>query len=229
MPTGRSELAPKVMGKIGRTILLVLAGALVLNACGGGSDEDNERPAHDPGASETVSPSTSPGRPSLTASERRRVAIAAAVFDAIYLEQLGDQPSDAYGRVILNTLICGIPWESPGHPESGGVMPAWGEDAVCQEPFSPEEQASLLTALADLPDVTFTSEPDEVADRLLDGDLAGIGVFLSLGPIEGVGRRVEVPAKAECGLRCMRWGTFVVERGADGWEVTGKTGPFGMA
>lgn len=220
--------------KIRRTILLLSVVAVLLASCGAGTDEEQDAqrpgaPATSPGVTAGVLPSSASGNSSPSGPVERRVAISAAVFDGIYRQQIGDRPSDAYGQVILNALICGIPWEASGHPESEGVMPAWSEDALCQEPLSAEEQASLLSALADLPEVMFTSEPDEVADRLLNGDLVGTGVLLSLGPIEGAGGRVEVPATAGCGLNCWRWTTFVVERRADGWEVTGTTGPSAMA
>lgn len=160
--------------------------------------------------------------------ERRRVEISGAVFRALYDAELGGQPDDAFGVVVMNEQICGVTFSVPGHP-ANDLVAGRGEGEICQESFSAEEQATLLGALRDLPGVRFTSEPEEVGDRLVDGDLAGIGLLLSLGPIEGTGDRVEVPARSACGGRCGRWMTFVVERGDGGWAVTGTTGPFGMA
>lgn len=218
MPTGRSEPEREALGTIRRTILLVVAGALVLAACDGGPDAGVERPDHGPAAPESASPSASPGRPSLTASERRRVAIAAAVFDAIYRDEMGDRPEDRYEQVFLNARICKVTREFPGGDmELVPVDAAEGE--VCHASFTSDEQVALLTALPGLPNAAFTLEPGEVGERILEGDLAGNGVLLSMGPIEGSGARVEVLALEYCGGLCARWMSYVLKRGDDGWEV----------
>ena len=53
--------------------------------------------------------------------------------------------------------------------------------------------------------------------------------MLLVGPVQGVGDRVQVPAGSFCGHLCAQWMTVVVERRGDEWEVTGFTGPVGMA
>jgi hypothetical protein len=201
-----------------RTVLLLSVAALLLASCGSETDEGQD-------AQPTGAPQAS-----ASGSAGRRIAISGAVFEALYEAELGDQPEGTYGQVILNEQICGFTLVPPGHPDKSDVVQGvWGEDTVCQEPFSSEEKTALVAALPDLPGVWFTPEPGEVIDRIMDGDLAGIGVLLSLGPIEGAGPRVEVPARSSCGLQCGRFVTFVAERGHDGWEVTGTTGLSGMA
>jgi hypothetical protein len=162
--------------------------------------------------------------------DERRVGIYGAVFEAVYRAELGDPPWHAFEQVILNDRICGVRRTFPGHPELGVVVVAgYGERAVCEDQFTPDEQAALLAALSDLPNAGFTSDPEEVGDRIAEGDLGGIGVLLLVGPIRDLGDHVEVPAGAFCGHLCAKWMTFVVERRNDGWEVTGTTGPVGMA
>jgi hypothetical protein len=160
----------------------------------------------------------------------RRVGIYGAVFEAIYNEELGDPPWHAFEQVILNDSICWVSRDFQGHPEVGEVIVAgYGEDVTCLDSFSRGEQAALLAALPGLPNARFTSEPEEVGERIADGDLGGIALMLLVGPIQGVGDRVQVPASSVCGHLCGGWMTFVVERLGVEWKVTGFTGPVGMA
>lgn len=155
----------------------------------------------------------------MAASERRRVAIASVVFDTLYRDELGDRPDDTYEQVFLNARICKVTREVPGHADMELVPVGAVEGEVCQAPFTPDEQTVLLAAPSGLPNATFTLESGQIGERILEGDLAGTGILLSIGPIEGSGARVEVLASTYCGGTCARWMSYVLEHGDDGWEV----------
>ena len=54
--------------------------------------------------------------------------------------------------------------------------------------------------------------------------LMGRGTIYWVGPIQGEGDRVSVPASYLCGGLCAAGQTEVVERSGTAWKVTGATG-----
>lgn len=122
-----------------------------------------------------------------------------------------------FDPVLIDERIC-----------AGAGDPMAKIGAPCDERFTAEEQAALLAALSDLPGVRFVSDGDAVTKRIFDGELKGAGL-LGVGPIGGDVDRVEVPGSSYCGGLCGHWMTLVVERGEDGWTVTGTTGPVAIS
>jgi hypothetical protein len=122
-----------------------------------------------------------------------------------------------FDPVLIDDRICA----GTGDPMSETTDP-------CTERFRDAEQTALLTALADLPHVAFVHDADRVTQRIFDGKLQGAGL-LSVGPPDGDGDRVEVPGEAYCGGLCGHWMTLVVERGPEGWLVSGTTGPVAIS
>ncbi len=120
-----------------------------------------------------------------------------------------------YDPIFIDEWIC----EGAGDPA--------GQE-MCTERFGEAEQGALLEALADLPSVRLVADADRIVDRIFGGEVEG-GALIRVGPISGDGDRVEVPASAYCGGLCGHWMTLVVERSGDTWEVTGTTGPIGIA
>jgi hypothetical protein len=122
-----------------------------------------------------------------------------------------------FDPVLIDDRICA----GAGDPMSETTDP-------CTERFRDAEQTALLTALADLPHVAFVHDADRVTQRIFDGKLQGAGL-LAVGPLDGDGDRVEVPGEAYCGGLCGHWMTLVVERGPEGWAVSGTTGPVAIS
>jgi hypothetical protein len=122
-----------------------------------------------------------------------------------------------FDPVLLDARIC---------PDAGDV----GAEAEqpCREAFTEAEQAAILSELADLPNVRFVADAERITERIFEGGLQGAGL-LSVAEIDGDGDRVEVGGSAYCGGLCGHWMTLVVERGADGWAVTGTTGPVAIS
>jgi hypothetical protein len=122
-----------------------------------------------------------------------------------------------FDPVLIDDRICA----GTGDPMSETTDP-------CTERFLDAEQTALLTALADLPHVAFVHDAARVTQRIFDEKLQGAGL-LAVGPLDGDGDRVEVPGEAYCGGLCGHWMTLVVERGPDGWAVSGTTGPVAIS
>jgi hypothetical protein len=123
-----------------------------------------------------------------------------------------------FDPVLLDERIC---------PDTGDISDD-AEQQTCRETFTEAEQAAILSELADLPNVRFVADAERISERIFEGDLQGAGL-LSVAEIDGDGDRVEVGASAYCGGLCGHWMTLVVERGADGWAVTGTTGPVAIS
>lgn len=140
-----------------------------------------------------------------------RVEIYIAVFRALAETERWFDP------VLLDDRIC---------PDAGDV--GTGEPAPCEERFTPAEQAAILAGLSDLPGVRFVDDAERVRDRIFQGEFDGVGL-LSVGAMEGDGDRVEVGGSSYCGSLCGHWMTLVLQRGPDGWTVTGTTGPVAIA
>jgi hypothetical protein len=85
----------------------------------------------------------------------------------------------------------------------------------------------FLSAAADLPDVEFVPERDAVvvgAGSAGPGHVKNEGVLITLGPIEGSGKRVEVGNSLWINGLAGQWLTYVLELQDDVWRITGTTG-----
>jgi len=154
------------------------------------------------GGGPTEPPAVDPDRVEIYSSAFRELAATEGWFDP----------------VLLDERIC------PDSGEVGGDA----EEQPCREAFTEAEQAAILAELADLPNVRFVADSERITERIFEGDLQGAGL-LSVAEIDGDGDHVEVGGSAYCGGLCGHWMTLVVERGAEGWAVTGTTGPIAIS
>jgi hypothetical protein len=176
---------------------------VLVGGCGG-SDRDAKLAA--------TAPPTVTSVPS--ANEERMVAIYEAVVRRLVKQDntFGGEPSP-FRKVFLLDAPAG----NAGHPT---------DETLRSEPFSEAVRRGLRTALTDLPPVQFvtTSEEGRTRDRYGNPQPREAGVIITLGPITGSGDRVRVPNGLWCGGACGQWLTYVVNRTADGWRVSGNTG-----
>lgn len=116
----------------------------------------------------------------------------------------------------------------------------WIHDQLCADAHeaAPADRCSPMSAdlqgaLSDrLPTAVFIDDPASIQERYMEGDLAmgdAGGTIWYLGPIDGSGDRVEVPASYWCGGLCASGTTHVVELVDGAWEVTGSVGPVWMS
>jgi hypothetical protein len=151
------------------------------------------------------------GGPTGPSVDRDRVEIYASAFRALA------ETEGWFDPIFLDERIC---------PSAGDVMSE--TDEPCHETFTDAEKAAVLAELDDLANVRFVSDAERVQDRIFEGRLEGAGL-LTVGEIDGDGDRVEVSGSAYCGGLCGHWMTLVVERGAEGWTVSGTTGPVAIS
>lgn len=108
----------------------------------------------------------------------------------------------------------------------GAGRPVWPPRKP-RRTFSDEVKAGLAAALAELPPVIFVRT--RASALAGSGQVERGGVLMTLGPIVGSGRRVEVGASLWLGGRAAGWLTYVVRRQGGAWRVTGMTGPIAIA
>ena len=93
-----------------------------------------------------------------------------------------------------------------------------------------EIRAGIEKALADVAAVEFIADRESVIGPFEEGGrVQNGGILLTLGPIRGEGERVEVPASSYIGNLAGSWQTWVVELRAEGWQVTGTSGPVAVS
>jgi len=120
-----------------------------------------------------------------------------------------------FDPVLLDDRIC------PAIGDPGGM-------GSCGERFTEAEQAAILAELGDLPGIRFVPDAERIQDRIFSGGLSGAGL-LTVGAIDGDDQRVTVAGRSYCGGLCAHWMTLVLRNQANGWTVTGTTGPIGIA
>jgi hypothetical protein len=104
-----------------------------------------------------------------------------------------------------------------------------------RDPFSHDvkDGVRFLARLRDLPPVQFVPERDSVVVGTRSGSSPGHvkngGVLISLGPIEGNGRRVRVGNSLWINGLAGQWLTYVLEQRDGHWNVTGTTGPMAIS
>jgi hypothetical protein len=102
-----------------------------------------------------------------------------------------------------------------------------GGHGECADAFSPAEQDALLRALVDVPEVRFVEHTEALTQRIFEGKEHG--QIVRVGPIVERDGRVEVAASHYCGGLCGGGSVWVVERGEDGWTVTGPAPGHGVS
>jgi hypothetical protein len=111
--------------------------------------------------------------------------------------------------------------------DPGAADPQAGEAGT---PFPQGLKEDILELLEGLGRVEFVAEPDSVIGPQEDGGrIEGGGILLTLGPIEGTGDRVEVPASSYLANLAGSWQTWVVALQGDVWRVSGTAGPVATA
>jgi hypothetical protein len=158
------------------------------------------RPGSDPGSA---------GEP--TDPDSTRVEIYSSAFRALA------ETEGWFDPVLLDERIC---------PDVADFEA--GDPTPCEERFTEAEQAAILEALSDLPNVRFVADAERMRDRIFEARLEGAGL-LSVGPIEGDDERVTVGGQSYCGGLCAHWLTLVIQHGPDEWTVTGTTGPVAIS
>jgi hypothetical protein len=97
-----------------------------------------------------------------------------------------------------------------------------------KESFSEDVKGGLQEKLADLPPITFVRERSSVIEGDKGGSSTGHvinnGVLLTLGPIVGSERRVEVGSNLWIDGLAGLWISYVVQQTAGEWKLTGTTG-----
>jgi hypothetical protein len=163
------------------------------------------------GGLRTDGPGSGAGATGPTGPDRDRVEIYSSAFRALA------ETEGWFDPILLDERIC---------PAAGDVMAETEEP--CGETFTEAEQAAILAELDDLANVRFVGDAERVEARIFEGNLEGAGL-LTVGEIDGDGDRVQVGGSAYCGGLCGHWMTLVVERGTDGWTVSGTTGPVAIS
>src|SRR5262245_22369151 len=147
--------------------------------------------------------------PEPTGPDPTRVEIYTAAFRSLADTEGWFEP------VLLDDRIC----PSIGDP---------GGKGSCQVRFTEAEQAAIVAELDDLPGIRFVHDAERIQDRIFSGGLSGAGL-LTVGAIDGDDERVTVGGRSYCGGLCGHWMTLVLRNQADGWAVTGTTGPVAIS
>ena len=103
----------------------------------------------------------------------------------------------------------------------------WRKMWKIAQPFSEQVRRGLRKELRALPPITFISgaRAQRMGEKGMDAGIKGMGVILSVGPIDGEGSRVEVSNSLWCGGLCGQWMTYVLKSSDGRWRITGTTGP----
>jgi hypothetical protein len=109
---------------------------------------------------------------------------------------------------VLDHAVAGV--GGPGSPAAGGG------------PISPAVRRALTRALADVGRLTFVPSPDAVmVDRDGCTHVRDQGILITLGPLDGVGGRVQVGVYGFVACLGASSMTYRVERTPGGWRVAG--------
>jgi len=153
------------------------------------------------------------GGPSPGPEEDRDIAIYAAVVRHMTSEE--GQASGFRVIYVLDRLMEHA--DDPDDPGEG-------------TPLSADDQDALREGLAEVAPVEFVSSREEVTGPQAEGGrVQNGGILLTLGPIRGDDDRVLVPASSYLANLAGTWQTWVVERGPEGWRVTGTEGPVAIS
>jgi hypothetical protein len=147
-------------------------------------------------------------------AEDREAAIYAAVIRHMTSEQ--GQASGFSVIYVLDRLVGTA--ENPTETESEGT------------PIPEPQQTALTEAVSETGRLEFVSDRQSVIGPQAEGGMVQDGgILLTLGPIEGEGERVEVPASSYLANLAGTWQTWVVQRYQNGWRVIGTAGPVAVS
>jgi hypothetical protein len=97
-------------------------------------------------------------------------------------------------------------------------------------PIEPEVQVAIREELVDLPPIEFIADRQDIVGPIESGGLVEKhSALVTLGTIPEGTDRLEVGAGLYIANLAGTWLTYVVEASADGWEVTGTTGPVAIS
>jgi hypothetical protein len=157
--------------------------------------------------------------PSSEAAVDRTVAIYASVIRQLVIED------HTYGR---NDPGFKVVYILDGPVEGAQDSMKTTDEYVPKARFPEDVKTGLKDQLADLPPLVFVAERSSAIEGEKGGTAPGHvvndGVLLTLGPIIGDRRRVEVGSSLWINGLAGFWATYVVERRGGAWTLTGTTG-----
>jgi hypothetical protein len=106
---------------------------------------------------------------------------------------------------------------------AGGGDPTRKATLEGSEPISPTVQRAITHALTDVGQLTFVASPAAAIDRERPDRVRDQGILVTLGPLVGVGDRVQVRVDGFVSGVAATWLTYAVERTGSGWVVRGTT------
>lgn len=116
------------------------------------------------------------------------------------------------------------------HSVAGAADPMRTTESGDRQPIPPDSQHAIVRALADIGAVEFVADRDDVVESGNGCErVRGEAVLVTLGPVPAQGDRVEVGVHGFVACLAATWMTYVAQRGASGWEVTGTTGPVAIS
>jgi hypothetical protein len=146
------------------------------------------------------------------------IARTVAIYSAV-VEHMVTEEGQASGFPVVYVL---------DHIVEGASDPEGTTGVVRDVPA--EIRAGIQRSLDGVAPVEFVSDRDSVIGPPGAGDrVEGGGILLTLGPIQGEGDRVEVPASSYLGNLAATWQTWVVELSGERWRVTGTSGPVAIS
>jgi hypothetical protein len=111
----------------------------------------------------------------------------------------------------------------------GAANPERVDKGAVGETIPSTVQAAMLEDLRGVAPLRFVASRRDVLARPDSGSscqqVMRDGILITLAPVAQIGDRVEVGVNGYVACLAATWLTYVVERGAGGWHVTGTTGP----
>jgi hypothetical protein len=188
-----------------RRLICVATAALLLSAC-----------TH-PAPVATDGPGQTAGGPSSAVPTDQ-----AAIFETVVRRYLSTPSENSFPDAFETAYLLDRTDPSAADPMSGG--------APTGEPITAAEQSYLREALADLAEIEFVATPEEVLTNVDEcAQVPEGGILIRLGPPEGDADRVEVGINGFVACLGATWLTYVVERDASDWSVTGTTGDMAIS
>lgn len=100
-------------------------------------------------------------------------------------------------------------------------------------PLSSEVKSAMVRLLKDLPPLRFVSKPGDVIKGAepngSPGEVFHGGVLLTLGPISGTPKKVQVPNRLWISGLAGQWQVYVLQKSDGQWKIKGNTGVVGIS